>query len=112
MANERPTGSDVRPGLPAVEEKQREQYAVEQCELDDRHVKLRRDRDPAAVYDPARALDDDRTARNGQARIDGPRRLYSLDPAPLEQLDEWLAPYRDFWATKLDALGDHLDRTD
>jgi DNA-binding transcriptional ArsR family regulator len=45
-------------------------------------------------------------------RIDGPRRLYSLDPAPLAQLDDWLAPYRSFWADRLDALGDHLDRTD
>jgi DNA-binding transcriptional ArsR family regulator len=45
-------------------------------------------------------------------RVDGPRRLYSLDAGPLEQLDAWLAPYREFWANKLDALGDHLDRTD
>jgi DNA-binding transcriptional ArsR family regulator len=45
-------------------------------------------------------------------RIDGPRRLYSLDPAPLAELDDWLAPYREFWANRLDALGDHLDRTD
>ena len=45
-------------------------------------------------------------------RADGPRRLYSLDPAPLRELDAWLQPYREFWAGKLDALGDHLDRTD
>ena len=45
-------------------------------------------------------------------RVDGPRRLYSLDPAPLAELDEWLRPYREFWAGKLDALGDHLKRTD
>lgn len=45
-------------------------------------------------------------------RIDGPRRLYSLDPRPLAELDDWLAPYREFWANRLDALGDHLDRTD
>jgi DNA-binding transcriptional ArsR family regulator len=45
-------------------------------------------------------------------RIEGPRRLYSLDPGPLVELDEWLAPYREFWATRLDALGDHLERTD
>lgn len=45
-------------------------------------------------------------------RIDGPRRLYSLDPGPLAELDAWLAPYREFWAKRLDALGDHLDRTD
>jgi DNA-binding transcriptional ArsR family regulator len=45
-------------------------------------------------------------------RVDGPRRLYSLDPRPLAELDDWLAPYREFWANRLDALGDHLDRTD
>ncbi|MFI5015552.1 MAG: ArsR/SmtB family transcription factor [Hyphomicrobiales bacterium] len=47
-----------------------------------------------------------------RARIDGPRRLYSLDPAPLAELDAWLSPYRAFWADKLDALGDHLNRSD
>ena len=45
-------------------------------------------------------------------RIDGPRRLYSLDPKPLAELDAWLSPYRVFWANKLDALGDHLNRSD
>ena len=45
-------------------------------------------------------------------RIDGPRRLYSLDASPLAELDEWLAPYRAFWSAKLDALGDHLSRSD
>jgi DNA-binding transcriptional ArsR family regulator len=47
-----------------------------------------------------------------RARIDGPRRLYSLDPAPLAELDTWLEPFRRFWAAKLDALGDHLNRSD
>lgn len=47
-----------------------------------------------------------------RTRIDGPRRLYSLDPAPLAELDAWLRPYREFWAQKLDALGDHLNRSD
>lgn len=45
-------------------------------------------------------------------RIDGPRRLYSLNSAPLAELDTWLAPFRAFWADKLDALGDHLNRSD
>jgi DNA-binding transcriptional ArsR family regulator len=45
-------------------------------------------------------------------RIDGPWRFYSLDPGPLAELDAWLAPYRAFWSDKLDALGDHLDRSD
>lgn len=47
-----------------------------------------------------------------RSRIDGPRRVYRLDPAPLAELDAWLSPYRVFWAEKLDALGDHLNRSD
>ena len=47
-----------------------------------------------------------------RTRIDGPRRLYSLDPAPLAELDEWLKPYREFWARKFAALDEHLKRTD
>ena len=45
-------------------------------------------------------------------RVDGPRRLYSLDAAPLAEIDTWLAAYRAFWSDKLDALGDHLSRSD
>ena len=47
-----------------------------------------------------------------RARIDGPRRLYSLDPAPLAELDQWLAPYRRFWDLRLAALQDHMKRSD
>jgi DNA-binding transcriptional ArsR family regulator len=47
-----------------------------------------------------------------RARIDGPCRFYSLDPAPFAELDAWLAPFRSFWAEKPDALGDHLTRSD
>jgi DNA-binding transcriptional ArsR family regulator len=47
-----------------------------------------------------------------RTRIDGPRRLYSLDPTPLAELDDWLAPYRQFWSERFDALGEHLKRTD
>jgi len=47
-----------------------------------------------------------------RVRVDGPSRLYSLDPAPLEELDAWLAPFRSFWSRKLDALDDHLRRSD
>jgi DNA-binding transcriptional ArsR family regulator len=45
-------------------------------------------------------------------RAEGPKRFYSLDPAPLLELEAWLQPYREFWADKLDALGDHLSRSD
>ena len=39
----------------------------------------------------------------------GQRRLYSINPQPLIELDQWLLPYRQFWAAKLDALEEHLD---
>ena len=44
-------------------------------------------------------------------RVDGPRRLYRLQAAPLAELDEWLAPYRQFWADRLDALEERLAAT-
>ena len=37
------------------------------------------------------------------------RRLYRVRPEPLRALDEWLAPYRRLWSTRLDALEAHLD---
>lgn len=40
---------------------------------------------------------------------DGQRRLYSVNARPLAELDEWLAPYREFWAERLDGLERHLD---
>jgi DNA-binding transcriptional ArsR family regulator len=42
-------------------------------------------------------------------RVDGPRRWYGLRTEPLAELDEWLAPYRWMWESRLDRLGDHLD---
>jgi DNA-binding transcriptional ArsR family regulator len=42
-------------------------------------------------------------------RSEAQRRLYRLRPEPLRELDEWLAPYRAAWATRLDALEAHLD---
>lgn len=42
---------------------------------------------------------------------DRQRRIYALDPAPLVELDAWLAPYRALWNDRLDALGKHLEDT-
>jgi len=39
---------------------------------------------------------------------DGQRRLYELNPEPLNELDEWLTPFRKLWADRLDALESHL----
>jgi DNA-binding transcriptional ArsR family regulator len=43
-------------------------------------------------------------------RQEGQRRVYAVDPAPLAELDAWLAPYRRLWDARLDALERHLDR--
>ena len=44
-----------------------------------------------------------------RVRRDAQRRLYALEPAPLAELDAWLAPYRQLWGERLDALERHLD---
>lgn len=43
-------------------------------------------------------------------RAEGRERVYALDARPLQELDEWLAPYRRFWAHRLDALDTEIRR--
>jgi DNA-binding transcriptional ArsR family regulator len=43
------------------------------------------------------------------SRVDAQRRLYRLQAQPLQQLDDWLAPYRATWGSRLDALESHLE---
>jgi DNA-binding transcriptional ArsR family regulator len=43
-------------------------------------------------------------------RPEGTRRLYAVDPTPLQSVDRWLAPYRKFWTPRLDALATELER--
>jgi DNA-binding transcriptional ArsR family regulator len=45
-----------------------------------------------------------------EVRADAQRRLYRLIPEPLVEIDEWLTPFRESWARRLDALEAHLDR--
>jgi DNA-binding transcriptional ArsR family regulator len=45
-------------------------------------------------------------------RRDAQRRLYRLEPEQLSEIDGWIRPYREFWAGRLDALEQHLDRKD
>jgi len=45
-----------------------------------------------------------------RVRPEAQRRLYSLDPTPLEELDAWLGRYRGFWQQRLDALDTQLRR--
>ena len=42
-------------------------------------------------------------------RADGQQRLYRLRAEPLQEIDEWLAPYRAAWRDRLDSLEHHLD---
>jgi DNA-binding transcriptional ArsR family regulator len=44
------------------------------------------------------------------SRIEAQRRLYSLRPEPLMELDAWLSPFRRFWTKHVDALERHLDK--
>lgn len=44
-----------------------------------------------------------------EVRQDAQRRWYRLRPAPLAEIDAWLAPYRRLWTDSLDALERHLD---
>lgn len=43
-------------------------------------------------------------------RACGTRRCYAVDPAPLREVDAWLARYRRFWGPRLDALAAAITR--
>ncbi|HEY3506396.1 MAG TPA: metalloregulator ArsR/SmtB family transcription factor [Actinocatenispora sp.] len=45
-----------------------------------------------------------------RVRAAGTRRLYSLEAAPLRDVDDWLDPFRRFWAPRLDALATEIAR--
>lgn len=45
-----------------------------------------------------------------QMRPDGARRLYSLRPAPFQEMDRWLSRYRSLWEARLDRFAAALDK--
>ncbi len=45
-----------------------------------------------------------------ESTVDAQRRLYRLKPESLQEVDDWLAQFRRFWSTQVDALERHLDR--
>jgi DNA-binding transcriptional ArsR family regulator len=51
-----------------------------------------------------------REAGFASARPDGARRIYALEPEPLEAAAAWFDPFRRFWQPRLDALGTELAR--
>jgi DNA-binding transcriptional ArsR family regulator len=45
-----------------------------------------------------------------EARQEAQRRVYSLRPEPLAEVDEWLGRYRAMWEQRLDALHTEVSR--
>ena len=45
-----------------------------------------------------------------ESRVEAQRRVYRLNPKPLQEVDAWLAPFRRFWSKQVDALEQHLER--
>lgn len=60
-----------------------------------------------AVSQHLRVLRDSGFAR---VRTEGTRRFYAVEAGPLQEVDQWLQPFRDFWNQRLDALGTELAR--
>lgn len=64
---------------------------------------------PPAVSQHLKAL---KEARLVQVRVDGQRRIYSLNPQGLSEIDDWLDTIRRFWRGRLDALEEALGQPD
>ncbi len=45
-----------------------------------------------------------------EVRQDAQRRIYSLRPEPLAEVDSWLSDYRALWSSRLDALHTEIAR--
>ena len=45
-----------------------------------------------------------------EVRQEAQRRIYSLRPQPLAEIDEWLGRYRGLWEQRLDALHTEIAR--
>jgi hypothetical protein len=43
-------------------------------------------------------------------RIDGARRIYTMETAPLREVDDWLDRFRGMWEPRLDALATEIAR--
>ena len=44
-----------------------------------------------------------------ESRVEAQRRVYRLNPKPLQDVDAWLEPFRIFWSKHVDSLERHLD---
>jgi DNA-binding transcriptional ArsR family regulator len=62
---------------------------------------------PPAVSQHLKAL---KEAQLVQVRVEGQRRIYSLNPQGLSEIDDWLTGIRQFWRSRLDALEEALKK--
>jgi DNA-binding transcriptional ArsR family regulator len=62
---------------------------------------------PAAVSQHLKAL---REVGLVRVTVDGQRRIYSLDPDGLAEVDAWIDKVRGFWGARLDALEAALEQ--
>lgn len=67
------------------------EYGITQAAVS-QHLKVLRDSGFASVH------------------VDGQRRIYSLDPAPMAEIDQWLGRFRGFWEPRLSALDTEIAR--
>ncbi|HLU83010.1 MAG TPA: metalloregulator ArsR/SmtB family transcription factor [Trueperaceae bacterium] len=61
----------------------------------------------SAVSQQLRVLKDEGFAT---VRAEGRRRIYGIEPAPLESIGAWIAYYRSFWESALADLDDEIER--
>jgi DNA-binding transcriptional ArsR family regulator len=43
-------------------------------------------------------------------RVDGPRRIYAVQPQAMQEVDAWLDRFRGFWAPRFEALATEVAR--
>jgi len=61
----------------------------------------------AGVSQHLRALRENGFVR---VRVEGPRRIYSVDSRPLQEVDAWIDQFRGFWKQHLRALTGEIAR--
>jgi DNA-binding transcriptional ArsR family regulator len=61
----------------------------------------------AGVSQHLRALRENGFVR---VRVEGPRRIYSVDSRPLQEVDAWIDQFRGFWKQHLHALTGEIAR--
>ena len=61
----------------------------------------------AAVSQHLRVL---RESGFASVRVDGPRRLYTVDASPMREVEQWIRQFRAQWDQPLDALGTEIAR--